>query len=79
MHEGGVMGCAAPAPVFPVSDGDEGLQVCSLQAVLQQLLCSVHVLRDALHALVQHPRALADLALEERSGGGVGGETGLEK
>lgn len=54
---------ALPAPVFPVSYGYEGLQVSSLQAVLQQLLGRVHVLRDALHTLVQHPRALADLAL----------------
>lgn len=60
---------ALPAPVFPVSYGDEGLKVGSLQAVLQQLLGRVHVLRDALHALVQHPRALADLALGEEKGG----------
>lgn len=70
MHDGALMQYAAPAPIFPVSDGDEGLQVCSLQAVLQQLLCSVDVLRDALHALVQHPRALADLALGSEAVGG---------
>lgn len=63
MHDGAMILYAAPAPVFPVSNGNEGLQVCSLQAILQQLLCSIDVLRDALHALVQHPRALADLAL----------------
>lgn len=62
------LACALPAPVFPVSDGDEGLKVGSLQAILQQLLGRVHVLGDALHALVQHPRALADLALGEEKG-----------
>lgn len=52
-----------PAAVFPVSYRYEGLQVGSLQAVLQQLFGRVDVLGDPLHALVQHPRALADLAL----------------
>lgn len=61
---------APPAPVFPVPYGDQGLQVCSLQTVLQQLLGGVDVLRDALHTLVQHPRALADLALQREAGGG---------
>lgn len=68
---------APPAPVFPVPYGDEGLEVCPLQTVLQQLLGSVDVLRDALHTLVQHPRALADLALQ-REAAGRGGDTGWE-
>lgn len=63
---------APPAPVFPVPYGDEGLEVCSLQTVLQQLLGGVDILWDALHTLVQHPRALADLALQ-RERGVVGG------
>lgn len=54
---------ALPAPIFPVSYGYEGLEVSSLQAVLQQLLGRIDVLWDPLHALVQNPRALADLAL----------------
>lgn len=65
------MDAASPAPILPVTDGDERLQVRALQAVLQQLLGRVHVLGHALHALVQHPRALADLALgggDSRSG-----------
>lgn len=57
------LGGASPAPVLPVPDGDERLQVSALQAVLQQLLGRVHVLGHTLHALVQHPRALADLTL----------------
>lgn len=69
MHDGALTQYAAPAPVLTVSYGDKGLQVCSLQAILQQLLCGVDVLRDALHALVQHPRALADLALGSKAVG----------
>lgn len=46
---------ALPAPVFPISYGNEGLKVGSLQAVLQQLLGCIDILRDALHTLVQHP------------------------
>lgn len=66
---------ALPAPVFPVSDGYEGLKVSSLQAVLQQLLGCIDVLGHALHALVQHPRTLADLALGGLEGiGGRGNE-----
>lgn len=61
--DGALVRYAAPAPVLTVPYGDEGLQICSLKAVLQQLLGGVDVLRDALHALVQHPRAFADLAL----------------
>lgn len=79
MHEGALIQYAPPAPVFPVSDGDEGLEVRSLQTVLQQLLGRVDVLRDALHTLVQHPRALADLALRREPGGCVcvwGGQAG---
>lgn len=68
---------APPAPVLPVPYGDEGLQVRPLQAVLQQLLGGVDVLRDALHTLVQHPRALADLALQREARGGRGGGHGL--
>lgn len=70
MHEAALIRYAPPAPVFPVSDGDEGLEVRSLQTVLQQLLGGVDVLRDALHTLVQHPRALADLALRREPGWG---------
>lgn len=66
MHDGALIQYAAPAPVVTFSNGDESLQVCSLKAVLQQLLRGVDVLRDALHALVQHPRALPDLALGKR-------------
>lgn len=54
---------ALPAPVFPISYGYKGLEVSSLQAVLQQLLGRVNILRDTLDTLVQHPWALADLAL----------------
>lgn len=61
-----------PAPVFPVPYGNEGLEVGSLQTVLQQLLGGVDVLRDALHTFVQHPRALADLALKRLGGGEYG-------
>lgn len=46
---------ALPAPIFSVSYGYEGLKVSSLQAILQQLLGCINILRDALHTLVQHP------------------------
>lgn len=64
---------APPARVLSVAYGDEGLEVGTLQPVLQQLLGGVDVLRNALHALVQHPGALADLALQEREGPPPGG------
>lgn len=72
----------APARVLTVPYGDEGLQIRPLQAVLQQLLGGVDVLRDALHALVQHPRALADLALGSEAvdgGNRFGGEKKKKK
>lgn len=52
-----------PAPIFPFSYGYQGFKVGSLQAVLQQLFSCINILRDALHTLMQHPWALADLAL----------------
>lgn len=52
-----------PAPILSVSYGYEGLEVSSLQAILQQFLGCINILRDTLYTLVQHPRALVDLAL----------------
>lgn len=44
-----------PAPIFAVSYGYEGLEVRSLQTVLQQLLGSVDVLWYTFYTLVQYP------------------------
>lgn len=60
-----------PATIFSFSYGHKSLQVCAFQAILKQLLSSIHILWNSFQALMENPCTLLNFTLSKNKSIGI--------